>query len=235
MHVVDILPFFDTGFNRFNCGPDVGSYYHKLFVRGKPSLAKSLFRQKIKGCGHKTMKVLEREPDFYTMPPPTEDSQDNSLSNIFAPSTQKYLPVTAVVPPPDLDINTLAQSSSFFESKSVSGPYQNPTPQSTRYVGQQTKSTQARPLDRFLSDLTEDSDPPHGGQSFAPSTRYVGQQTKSTQERPLGHSLSYLTEDSGTQHGDPSFVNELNETIFMHELAMGCSILCQLRRGDSTL
>lgn len=40
---------------------------------------------------------------------------------------------------------------------------------------------------------------------------------------------------SGSTHGDASFVNELNQTIFMHELAMGCSILCQLRRGDSNM
>jgi hypothetical protein len=40
---------------------------------------------------------------------------------------------------------------------------------------------------------------------------------------------------SVSTHGDASFVNELNQTIFMHELAMGCSILCQLRRGDSNM
>lgn len=171
-----------------NCGPDLGSYYHELFLRGKPSLATSLLRQKIKGCGHKTMKLLDKEPDFYAMPPLKEDSQDIGLSNIFAPSTQKYLPAAAVVSPLDGDINAPTRSSSLFESKRGSEPYQSKTPPSIRYEGHQRKGT-----------------------------------------------LEILAEDSSAQQGGVSFVNELNKTIFMHELAMGCSILCQLRRGNSTL
>jgi len=40
--------------------------------------------------------------------------------------------------------------------------------------------------------------------------------------------LSSLSEEGGNS---TDFVNDLNQSIFIHELAMGCTILCQLRKS----
>lgn len=56
------------GFNRITKGPDRGSYYHELFLRGKPFLCRGINRIKIKGTGARMASNPETEPDFYTMP-----------------------------------------------------------------------------------------------------------------------------------------------------------------------
>lgn len=57
------------GFNRITKGPDRGSYYHELFLRGKKFLCQGINRMKIKGTGARMASNPEQEPDFYKMQP----------------------------------------------------------------------------------------------------------------------------------------------------------------------
>ena len=56
------------GFNRITRGPDRGSYYHELFLRGKPFLCHGIHRIKVKGTGTRMASNPDEEPDFYSMP-----------------------------------------------------------------------------------------------------------------------------------------------------------------------
>jgi hypothetical protein len=49
-------------------GPDHGAYYHEMFLRGLPQLARDLKRTRIKGCGVRQAASPNTEPDFYAMP-----------------------------------------------------------------------------------------------------------------------------------------------------------------------
>ena len=54
------------GFKRFTCGVDFNSYYHPMFLRGKPNLAMNMTRKKCKlGC--KPIPSPGEEPDFYAL------------------------------------------------------------------------------------------------------------------------------------------------------------------------
>jgi len=57
------------GFNRITKGPDKGSYYHELFLRGKKFLCRGISRMKVKGTGARMASNPEQEPNFYMMPP----------------------------------------------------------------------------------------------------------------------------------------------------------------------
>jgi hypothetical protein len=57
------------GFCRLTRGQDNGGYYHELFLRGRPGLAKKMQRTKIKGTKFKAASSPDQEPDFYRMPP----------------------------------------------------------------------------------------------------------------------------------------------------------------------
>lgn len=51
---------------------------------------------------------------------------------------------------------------------------------------------------------------------------------------------SISSNDSSTQYDttqpkDTAHLDEINQSIFIHELAMGCTILCKLRKDDSKL
>lgn len=51
---------------------------------------------------------------------------------------------------------------------------------------------------------------------------------------------SITSNDSSTQYEttqpkDTAHLDEINQSIFIHELAMGCTILCKLRKDDSKL
>lgn len=51
---------------------------------------------------------------------------------------------------------------------------------------------------------------------------------------------SISSNDSSTQYEtaqpkDTAHLDEINQSIFIHELAMGCTILCKLRKDDSKL
>ena len=54
------------GFKRFTCGVDFNSYYHPMFLRGKPNLAMNMTRKMCKlGC--KPRPNPGEEPDFYAL------------------------------------------------------------------------------------------------------------------------------------------------------------------------
>ena len=55
------------GFCRLTRGQDNGGYYHELFLRGRPGLAKKMQRTKIKGTKFKAASSPDQEPDFYKM------------------------------------------------------------------------------------------------------------------------------------------------------------------------
>lgn len=57
------------GFSRITKGPDRGSYYHELFLRGKEFLCRGIIRSKIKGTGARLASNPDAEPNFYDMPP----------------------------------------------------------------------------------------------------------------------------------------------------------------------
>jgi len=53
------------GFRRITQGPDSGAYFHEMFLRGKPQLCMKMYRQKVKGTGHKQPTDVQSEPNFY--------------------------------------------------------------------------------------------------------------------------------------------------------------------------
>ncbi|KAL3766616.1 hypothetical protein ACHAWO_013963 [Cyclotella atomus] len=232
------------GFNRLTRGSDAGSYYHNLFLRGKPSLATQLLRQKVKGSGHKTMKLLDEEPDFYAMPPIVAEKEDGMVTNVFAGSP-KFLPVTAVgalVP------STAAQVlPSMIAAPLVPRPAPLSIALSVAVKRPNMLLSSPRTIVSTSSASDSDSDESHQNHVSVSNQNHAAPESQQLRAVPtsqparapparLVSSCESVTNHTSTaSHGDPSFVNELNETIFMHELAMGCSILCQLRRGDSNL
>lgn len=99
------------GFNRITKGPDSGSYYHELFLRGKQFLSRGIQRMKIKGTGARMASNPDAEPNFYTMssvcPPtnrtttttiPAHESSSEATSSIALPmniiSSSTSIPMT---------------------------------------------------------------------------------------------------------------------------------------------
>jgi hypothetical protein len=87
-------------------GPDTGSYYHPLFLRGKPFLADRIPRQEIKGRGPYRPEPFRQEPNFYSLPflPPTSSTanqQDARASTSGDGQPQAALPLAlpAAAPP----------------------------------------------------------------------------------------------------------------------------------------
>ena len=54
-------------FQRITHGRDAGSYYHELFLRGRPLLAKRMVRRKVKGTKIRASSSPDDEPNFYNM------------------------------------------------------------------------------------------------------------------------------------------------------------------------
>ena len=54
-------------FARITEGPDLGAYYHEMFLRGKIFLADCITRRKVKGTKIKPSANPEKEPNFYEM------------------------------------------------------------------------------------------------------------------------------------------------------------------------
>lgn len=60
------------GFTRIASGPDVGGYYHELFLRGRPNLCTHMRRVGVPHGGDRRKikpAVTKKEPDFYSMRP----------------------------------------------------------------------------------------------------------------------------------------------------------------------
>lgn len=69
------------GFLRQNTGRDRGSYYHELFLRARPDLPKIMVRTRVKGIGMGRTNKIEKEPDFYQMPPCRDGRNSNKNNN----------------------------------------------------------------------------------------------------------------------------------------------------------
>lgn len=68
-------------FQRITHGRDAGSYYHELFLRGRPLLAKRMVRRKVKGTKIRASSSPDDEPNFYNMPFLTSLSDNPTNSN----------------------------------------------------------------------------------------------------------------------------------------------------------
>lgn len=178
------------GFARLSRGKDAGAYHHDLFLKGKPTVAKGLIRTKVKGNGHKTMRLVDMEPDFYAMPPIVKDVKDSSI----------FLQIQARNSPSQLEVALTAKT-----SKEQYG------------IGPNSPSAVSDTSSCFGNTDTTVQQPPMMPQSFHPRT-------------VSDLSATYSNPASSTE--DTSFVNELNQIIFIHELALGCSILCKLRNAN---
>ena len=64
------------GFQRLTRGPDRGGYYHELFLRGKPDLAHTIQRTKVKGTCVRARSNPQQEPNFWTMDWMEEERDD---------------------------------------------------------------------------------------------------------------------------------------------------------------
>lgn len=81
------------GFNRITKGPDRGSYYHELFLRGKKFLCRGINRIKIKGTGARMASNPDTEPDFYSMPASGTSIPDSPVTDANSMSmSQQYNP-----------------------------------------------------------------------------------------------------------------------------------------------
>lgn len=174
------------GFCRCTRGPDSGAYHHPFFLRGKQPLAKNIVRTKIKGCGHKTMKLHEAEPDFHSMAPILEAGQGVDGPSVASSSAGQSI----VTQPP---------------AEGCISP--DPTSPSPSIASQESIIT-AR--DGFPS-------------SIMMAEHQLSRQSSLT---------SSLTSD-GSAMSPSDFVNDLNSSIFIHELARVCTTLCNLRKDTN--
>ncbi len=90
-------------FQRITHGRDAGSYYHELFLRGRPLLAKRMIRRKVKGTKIRASSSPDDEPNFYTMPflaphDPSSTTNGSTMSqeNMFHASTTNQSSVSSL-------------------------------------------------------------------------------------------------------------------------------------------
>lgn len=82
------------GFKRLLNGPDMGAYYHPLFLREKQFLCKAIFRTKVKGTSkrRKASDLVGSEPDFYRMsflPKQDPEKKAERLQSFFDTQSDK--------------------------------------------------------------------------------------------------------------------------------------------------
>mmetsp|Transcript_20940 Transcript_20940/g.36037 ORF Transcript_20940/g.36037 Transcript_20940/m.36037 type:complete len:281 (+) Transcript_20940:173-1015(+) len=180
------------GFSRCCRGRDAGAYHHPFFLRGRQCLLRNIVRTKIKGNGHKTMKLHEADPDFHAMAPLDENGQEMS-SDEFSRSAPS--PEQSAVVAPSAVMSLPVTQPRVTQPRRVSQPASLPGPSSP--------SPSLPSEDLRLHNVSPSSE------------------------------LSYHS--STNEVASSSIVHDLNESIFIHELAMGCTILCQLRKDTSML
>lgn len=203
------------GFSRCGRGVDSGAYYHELFLRGKPSLARGLLRTKVKGNGHKTMKVYEKDPDFHSMIPITGDNQKGfePLRRTITGDNQKCFESLRRKPSPF----TLAPLPPFLPMEHISG--------SQIFAAANSRSSIQIPV----SPSTVFSSP--AGMPTSTAFDTLQRSKIQTSSDAFGRTLAAIHQQPNQ---DSQFLQDLNQSIFIHELAVGCTILCQLR-GETKL
>lgn len=82
------------GFKRLLNGPDMGAYYHPLFLREKQLFCKAIFRTKVKGTSkrRKASDLVGSEPDFYRMsflPKQDPEKKAERLQSFFDTQSDK--------------------------------------------------------------------------------------------------------------------------------------------------
>lgn len=89
------------GYRRITKGPDKGGYYHELFLRGKPFLARRMQRKCIKGTGVRCRNNPQEEPNFYKMAPMVipNDSDSEDETNKINVNSQVISQVVAQLAP----------------------------------------------------------------------------------------------------------------------------------------
>lgn len=80
------------GFKRITRGPDTGSYYSELFLKGRPFLAQDIQRTKVKGNGARAASNPDAEPNFYAMP-----SLNDASTGPIPPPTQPAVVVSNLI------------------------------------------------------------------------------------------------------------------------------------------
>ncbi|KAL7542825.1 hypothetical protein ACHAXR_012177 [Thalassiosira sp. AJA248-18] len=175
------------GFSRCCRGRDAGAYHHPFFLRGKQTLSKNIVRTKIKGNGHKTMRLHDAEPDFHAMAPLLDDAQEESLSDGSSIGSASSLEQPTMAAP----VLGLSNTAS-------------PPPSSSPEGFVITNSEPPSPI--LVDELS----------------RRSSLNSSIVDELSLRSSLN-----------SSDFLNDLNQSIFIHELAVGCTILCKLRKDTN--
>lgn len=189
------------GFSRCCRGRDAGAYHHPFFLRGKQPLAKNIVRTKIKGNGHKTMRLHEAEPDFHAMAPLPDDAHVVTSNSVSDGSS----------------------STSIISSSALSLEQQ-------QHLERQQQPTMTLPVPSARLNLP-------GPKSPSPSL-VSDDSIFTTNDFPSSVIMKELSRQSSLGGGgliSKNFVNDLNQSIFIHELAMGCTILCNLRKDNKYL
>ena len=78
------------GFKRITRGPDAGSYYHEMFLRGREHLCGRMMRTAVKGTNARLAGNPDEEPNFYSMPPVNTSTSDQSVQSKVQPKKQQY-------------------------------------------------------------------------------------------------------------------------------------------------
>jgi hypothetical protein len=145
----------------------------------------NIVRIKIKGCGHKTMKLYDSEPDFYAMPPLGDCTEESDGSSFSSKSSQ-------TIEQPKI-CDSSAGSASHYPSH-LSAPHPSE-----------------------VSTITKNGFP-----------RLI------SMDDQLCRRPSSVSEGGNSINSSSSdFVTRLNQSIFVHELAMVCTALCSLRKDKS--
>lgn len=87
-------------FRRISSGPDKGSYYHELFLRGKDTLCSLMIRMRVKGTKIKSSSCPENEPNFYRMAPMGKSSSscdNHSISDEGTVASQTLPPLMSSI------------------------------------------------------------------------------------------------------------------------------------------
>lgn len=84
------------GFKRLTRGPDTGSYYNELFLKGRPFLAQDIQRTKVKGNGARAASNPDAEPNFYTMPS-LDDASASASPMAIPPPAQPTVVVSNLI------------------------------------------------------------------------------------------------------------------------------------------
>lgn len=117
-------------------GPDHGSYYHELCLRGVPHLSARIQRTRIKGYGVRPASDPDSEPDFINMPKVGQDTEQMrgghsavmnmpsrvSSSDSCAGHSSSSMPALSASMP--LDHMALVQSMSAYQLQKISTPTQ---------------------------------------------------------------------------------------------------------------